>query len=177
MNNRALVGLFVVLFAIFGGLYFFRDKVNLLGFGSFNFLNSPSPTSASEQAQDTTADGSSSQSTTEGPPAVETVANVVTVSDTKGEVVLAQAPATGTSGQSLLTACTAELFTQNCSTAPQSPVCGHERIVGADGVEGVRSIDYISACYYCHLYSSDGKLALGDQTSYALGYEAGVCNQ
>lgn len=176
MNNRALIGLFVVLFAIFAGLYFFRDKVNLLGFGSFNFLNSTSPTSASEQVQDTSADGSSSQPTTEGPPALETDTIEVTVADTKGGVTLDQAPATGTSGASLIT-CTDDLYTQNCSTEPKSPVCGHERIVGADGVEGIRTMDYISACYYCHLFSSDGKLILGDQTSHALGYEAGACTQ
>ena len=206
MNNRALLGLFVVLLIIFGGLYFFRDRVNLLSLRPFTFPQRPTPTEAREQvasdsatptAGDTSDDALSSDTTdiagtsdtadsfdtndnsdsnTDGTSsnADGTVTGDAT-DETKGG--LQQIPATGTNSDTQLISCTPEMYEQSCGSTLHEPVCGYEKIVGTDGTEGIRSLDYISACHYCKLYAPDGKLALGSETIHALGYEAGACTQ
>lgn len=139
MNNKALLGFFVVLFLILVGLYTFRSKLSFSPFRLFkntSAQNTPTPTEQNP--------------------------------------VAGQQPETGMSGAARIS-CTPEMFTQDCASVEQVPVCGYERIVSPDGTAIIRSIDYISACHYCKLYAPDNKLEMGDETVYPLGYEAGSC--
>jgi hypothetical protein len=174
MNNRALVGLFVVLITIFAVLYLLRDRVNLSGLGSFDFIKD-STTDVKNQAEqgqtEITATPSASITST------QTDTQQISVAGQQKGGVLDQTPATGMSLDEVeLSACTTAIYEQNCALAEQSPVCGYEKIVDNSSVEGSRKLDYISACHYCRLYSPDGMLSMGDQTIYPLGFESGACN-
>ena len=149
MNNKALLGFFVVLFLILTGLYIFRDRMT---FGPFRALTniSGNVTATPSASIDGTVSG-------ENP-------------------VVGEQPATGVGGD-IRVACRPEMFTQDCSQATQAPVCGYERIVSQDGTAIIRSMDYISACHYCKLYAPGNKLEMGDETVYPLGYEQGACTQ
>ena len=95
------------------------------------------------------------------------------VSPTQTPTVGENGTLSGTQTPSGLTACTSELKAK-CN-ATESPVCGYEKVVVADGAETSRSLTFKSACTYCSLYGTDDVLDLGDEKYYPLGYTPGVC--
>lgn len=172
MNNKALLGLFVVLIAIFAFLYFMRTRVDLLGFGNFSFVKS-------FQSQEKVATDSGSLKPANDAEATTSADGEVAGTSEEYRELPEQTPETGTTSEQTdeVFNCSLEMYAKNCAEHQHVPVCGHERVVTANGDSSTRALTYISACHYCRLFSPDGHLVMGDRTVHAAGYEAGACAQ
>jgi len=161
-SNKALLGLFVVLFILVLTAYFFRDRLNTYLVNSFNII---SPITTEQEA---TPSGTVAGSN-DGEISPEATSSVMLGTSA------AEQPQMG--GSQTHMTCTAEILAQDCSAVEQVPVCGYERIEAGKGISSTRSMTFPSACHYCQLYGEDSELSLGDESYSALGYESGACTQ